>query len=265
MTGENRSKINQILQVWPPGTVATQSWLEEQNVYQQLAYEYERSHWLKRIGQGAYIRQGDQVDWTGGVYALQRHTRLKTHVGGKSALELRGLAHFIPVGTGAYLYLFGTRGEKIPSWFKGYDWKRRLAYNTSNLFNNHELGLTKHSMDRYEITVSTSERAYLELLHLVPKKQSVEEAFLIMEGLVTLRPKLLQELLESCRSIKVKRLFLYIAEKYKQQWFKKIDTSKINLGKGKRVITIGGHLDPKYQITVPNDTDYSAEEVNEKR
>jgi len=252
MASENRSKINQVLQSWPPGTVATQSWLEQQGVYQQLAYEYEQSNWLKKIGRGAYIRQGDHVEWAGGVYALQQNMGLKAHVGAKSALELRGLAHFIALGTGGYLYLFGARGEKIPSWFKGHDWQRRIAYNTSNLFNKHDIGLTKQSIDRYEITISAPERAILELLHLVPQKQSFDEAILLMEGLATLRPKLVQELLENCRSIKVKRLFLYIAEQCNHQWFKKINVSNINLGKGKRVITSGGHLDSKYQITVPN-------------
>ncbi len=260
MTSENRSKINQILQSWPAGTVAVQSWLERQGVYQQLAYAYEKSHWLKRIGRGAYIRQGDQVDWAGGIYALQQHMCLKIHVGAKSALELRGLAHYIAAGSGGYLYLFGRRGEKIPSWFKAHNWQRRIAYNTSTLFNNHNLGLTKQSMDRYEITISGPERAILELLHLVPKKQSFDESFLLMGGLATMRPKLLQQLLEDCKSIKVKRLFLYLAEQCNHQWFKEINVSKINLGKGKRLIVRGGHLDSKYLITVPDLANNSDEE-----
>ena len=32
---------------------------------------------------------------------------------------------------------------------------------------------------------------------------------------------------------------------------KKLNLGNINLGKGKRVIVKGGHLDQKYQITVP--------------
>lgn len=47
----------------------------------------------------------------------------------------------------------------------------------------------------------------LELLYLVPKEQSLEEAKYLMEGLMTLRSKLLQTLLEQCQSIKVKRCF----------------------------------------------------------
>ncbi len=33
-----------------------------------------------------------------------------------------------------------------------------------------------------------------------------------MEGLTTLRPRLIQSLLEQCRSVKVKRLFTVLAE-----------------------------------------------------
>ncbi len=38
-----------------------------------------------------------------------------------------------------------------------------------------------------------------------------------MWWLRTLRPKLIQELLEACRSIKVRRLFLFMADRYHDQ------------------------------------------------
>ena len=52
----------------------------------------------------------------------------------------------------------------------------------------------------------------LELLHLVPEKEPFDEAKLLMEGLTTLRPSVLQPLLENCNSVKAKRLFLSLAE-----------------------------------------------------
>jgi tRNA-binding EMAP/Myf-like protein len=61
-------------------------------------------------------------------------------------------------------------------------------------------------------------------------------------------------LLENCNSIKVKRLFLFLAESYQHPWLKKINRAKIDLGQGKRVIVKGGKLDSKYQITVTNET-----------
>jgi len=56
------------------------------------------------------------------------------------------------------------------------------------------------------------------------------ECYQILEGLANLRPKLLQELLENCNSIKVKRMFLYMAFKANHQWFDFVDQSKIELG-----------------------------------
>ncbi len=74
-----------------------------------------------------------------------------------------------------------------------------------------------------------------------------------MESLVTLRPKVVQNLLEVCRFVKVKRLFMYMAEKHRHPWVEKLDLSRINFGKGKRRIVSGGELNPKYGITVPRE------------
>ena len=74
-----------------------------------------------------------------------------------------------------------------------------------------------------------------------------------MESLVTLRPEIVQKLLEICRFVKVKRLFMYMGEKHKHPWVEKLDRSRVDLGRGKRRIVSGGELDPKYQITVPKE------------
>lgn len=92
----------------------------------------------------------------------------------------------------------------------------------------------------------------MEVLYLVPKEQSFDEALLLMDGLTLLRPRLVQTLLEQCRSIKVKRLFMVLAETCSHSWLKKLDLSKVDLGKGKRMIVKGGRLDSKYGITVPD-------------
>ena len=99
--------------------------------------------------------------------------------------------------------------------------------------------------------ISTPERASLEMLYLVPHTQSVEEAWLLMEGLVSLRPRLVQSLLAACNSIKVRRLFLYLAEHHGHPWFERLDVAALDLGVGNRSIVAGGRLDSKYHITIP--------------
>jgi hypothetical protein len=93
----------------------------------------------------------------------------------------------------------------------------------------------------------------MEMLYYVPSDQGFDEAIRIMESLMSLRPKIVQTLLENCRQIKVRRLFLYIADKLDLPWFKNLDMNRIDTGKGKRVVAVDGTLDKKYLITVPKE------------
>ena len=74
-----------------------------------------------------------------------------------------------------------------------------------------------------------------------------------MEGLSNLSPHRLQKLLANCRSVKVKRLFLFFADRHQHAWVKHIKKEDIDLGTGKRMLVKGGKLNSTYQITVPED------------
>lgn len=253
MTGEMGTKINKLLKQWPRGTVAVSSWLEKNGVYQQLANQYEKGGWLKKIGHGAYIQAGDQVEWFGGLFAIQNQLQLPIYPGGKTALQILGHTHFLPLGMGQRIMLFSPRGVKLPGWFKQFDWGFRLQFMATRLFDKEavSLGLTDKKLPNFTIRLSSPERAMMELLYLVPKAESFEESFLLMEGLTTLRPKLVQELLEKCHYVKVKRLFMVLAERANHSWVKKLDLSKVNFGTGDRMLIKGGRMDKKYRISVP--------------
>lgn len=252
MNGDGGSKINKLMKAWPQGTVAVSSWLEAQGIYHQLASGYERHSWIQRIGHGAYIRDGDQVGWQGALYAIQQHLRSPIHVAAKTALEYQGILHFVRSNPAKEVFLFGANKSKLPTWFKTNNWKASIHFTATQLFSGVEdLGLIEKSIGAYSIQISTRERAALELLHLVPQFQDFEEAHLLFESLRTLRPELVQKLLEKCRSIKAKRLFLYFAESTNQEWFKELKLKRIKLGSGKRVISKGGHFNSKYNISVP--------------
>jgi len=129
-----------------------------------------------------------------------------------------------------------------------------VRFLTSALFMEDQgMGLTVREVQACPVTVATPERAVLELLKNVPREQDFAEAGLIMEGLATLRAELVQKLLEHCRSIKVKRLSLLLAERFHLPWVSKLDMGRINLGSGKRQLIPGGRLERKYQLTVPAD------------
>jgi hypothetical protein len=253
MNSEPRSKLNRLLRAWPQGTIAISRWLEAQGAYQQLVHEYEKSGWIQRIGQGAYLRAGDTAEWIGGLHALQEQMKLPVHAGAKTALQMQGYAHFLRLGKGGIVVLFGSPGTRLPAWFRQYEWGVELRYTTTKLFaDDPDAGLTKKEQGKFDVTVSAPERAIMEVLYLVPAEESFEEAGLLMEGLTTLRPRLVQSLLEQCRSVKVRRLFMFLAESYNHAWVKKLDLSKVDFGKGKRMIVKGGRLDVRYNITVPD-------------
>lgn len=252
MDSQNSSKLNHILRHWPRGTVAAQTWLESQGVYRQLARTYLQSSWVERVGRGAYKLAGDHATWTGGLYAIQHHLQLPIHAAAKTALELQGYAHFLPIAKGAMVWLFGDPDTRLPKWFRSHDWEVRVRYVVTDLFpSQRDLGLTEKHMETYSIRLSSPERAMMEVLSLVPQESDFEGAHLLMEGLGTLRPKLLQQLLESCGSVKVKRLFMHLAERCSHGWVETLDKNKIDFGKGKRVVVAGGKFDAKYGITVP--------------
>ena len=93
------------------------------------------------------------------------------------------------------------------------------------------------------------------MLYLVPKYQGFDEADKIINGLHALRSDVVQELLETCRSIKTKRLFLYMAERNGLPWFSDLNLNKIELGSGKRMIVKNGKYNAKYGISVPETRD----------
>jgi len=56
------------------------------------------SGWLKSLSHGAYARPGQPAGLEGLLLGLQRLAGVAWHVGGISALNRKGLAHFLPLG-----------------------------------------------------------------------------------------------------------------------------------------------------------------------
>ena len=252
MSINNSTKINKLLRSWPIGTVFLSSHLSlAHGVSGQLLERYKKSNWLESIGSGAAIRSGDKVNYLGALYALQVQAGLSIHVGGRTALSLLGRGQYINFSQGRSV-LIGGEKEKLPAWFKKRNWETKIDfYSTSFLPSN--IGLIDLSQGSFLIKISNPARAMLECLYLTPKHQEFFECYELMEGLYNLDPKSVQELLENCSSIKVKRLFLYLAEKCQHPWLEFLTRSKINLGSGIRSLVKNGVYVAKYQITVPEE------------
>lgn len=245
------NKINQILTDWPSQTLVTNEWLAKKGVSRQLAASYVKSGWFEKFDTGVYKRPKDKVTWAGALYTLQIMNELPVHIGGKTALELKGYSHYIRKRSQQKIVVWKESDVWLPTWFRNHKWNVTFEVRSAKLFDNYDEGLTKKEVDRLSLFISAPERAVLEYLDKIAEHESFDEAHYIMEGLATLRPSVLQSLLENCRSIKVKRLFLHMAATYNHLWFKRLDESSIELGSGKREIVKGGKLDKKYQIVVP--------------
>ncbi len=233
--------------------VFTSTFLRQQDINRYLVSFYVQSGWISSIGSGAYIRSSDEMDWYGGLNALQQQLGLAVHLGGKSALVSHGFGHYTHTGR-ELVFLFLNKGIKLPPWFRANDWQVDFKITrTALLPHNLKDSFTHKTFNGFDIRLSTPERAVLEMLYYIPEMQGFDEAVKILESTSSLRPKLIQNLLENCNSVKVKRLFLYMAEKINHPWFAQLDVRKIELGKGKRLIVRHGRLDRKYQITVPGD------------
>jgi len=247
MSTNSYANIKDVLKVHPEGAVATARGLLRMGVSRETQRSLVRSGWLKRMGSGAYSVLDQAPGLDGALYALQHDLKLSIHEGGFSALAARhGKAHNL-VGNRP-VQLFGVRGENTPTWF---------ARGFGDLFSLHrasafppDLGIVDLDSGGFELKVSGPERAMMELLYLVPAVHTLREAYQIMELLDVAKPAIIQSLLESCGSVKVKRLFLYMAELAGHAWFRRLDLARVDLGTGDREIVKGGKLDRKYKIVI---------------
>lgn len=250
MTTDNQQKLKKLLALHQPGTILLSSWLDEMGISYDLQTYYRRSGWLETVGRGAFKRPSEDVDWQGGVYSLQTQAKLPIHAGALTALALSGQAHYLRFGE--VILLFFPLKTPLPAWFRNYDWGVSMQH-VGTSFLPEDIGLMTYEVKTFSITISAPERAILECLYLAPARLDLVECYQVMEGLVNLRPSLLQQLLEVCRSIRVKRLFLYMADKASHQWWPLLDTAKLELGRGDRSIVRGGVYDVKYKISIPQE------------
>ncbi len=261
------NKLKFLHQAWPSNAILTTHALKANGFSDQLIQKYCHSGWLRRIGVGGFVRQNDRPIWQGGLYAIQHQLKKNIHLGGLTALELSGLAHYLrlaPEKVTIHFYLYNTSATKIklPGWFiKYFNKKVTFTYKQCHIFNE-EIGLTTQIMEGLEIIVSEPERAILELLYLVPDTVSIEDATYLVENLQTIRPESMQAMLENCRHILIKRLFLCLADLCQLPVLEYLNLNRITLGSGERTIGSGKKYFSKYKLLLRNDVSNPEEDIN---
>lgn len=248
------SKLNSLLDLLPEGVAAPSHWLAEQGYSRQLVHKYVQGNWLKPLGRGGYARAHGTVTWEGVVLGMQRLAGLRFHLGGVSALNRQGSAHYLPLGGENAIHLWGR--DKVPAWVRAIHLPVTLTFHTARLFADEvaDVGLVElpSSVRDWTLRASGPERAIMEVLSLVDSTEaSFTHAAELFAGLTSLRPNVINCLLAACVSIKVKRLFLFLSDLHGYPWYGRVERQALDLGSGKRVITRGGVLDKQFLITVP--------------
>ena len=251
MTTNSDKKLMNLLDNHVPGTILLASWLEKNGISRDLQKYYLKSGWLGYYGVGAFKRPNENVQWVGALNSLQRQTELPVYVGGLTSISLQGLSHYVRLEKEP-LYLFSPQYVKLPKWFLNQEWSNQIIH-VKTKFLPAALALFEYSQDGLKLQISSPERAILECLQQTPNQFDMVECYQILEGLSNLRPKVLQELLEKCNSIKVKRLFLFMASKANHQWLDFVDQTRIELGTGDRILVKGGVYILKYRISIPKE------------
>lgn len=277
MSHQRAPRLKPFLERVPPGFLVDAAWLKRFGIDPKSIHDYAERGWLERVVRGVYRRplpHSDQAgrplvrpetDWQLPLLSIQWIMGHDVHLGGLSSLGFHGLAHYLPLGGGERIYLYG----EVPSWLARLPGKTQFVVRSRVLFGDDLTGVenAEHQFEsapgagaghgptvspwRWPLKVSSPERAILEALDELPAHATFDNLDMIFQGLTNLRPRRLMTLLRTCRSIKVKRLFFVFADRHAHAWRKHLDKSAIDFGSGPRALAKGGKLHPVYRIYVP--------------
>lgn len=278
MNIQNDNLLNRLERELPEGLLVDSNWLKKRGYSRQLVSHYASAGWLEAVARGVYRKPRHRLTWQQAIISLQ--TILLDDaiiVGGRTALELQGFAHYLHQKT-TVIHLYSAK--PLPTWLTKLALDVRfIHHNAHKLFKDDPItyGLSSLQFDvikstgtsndplqrgltfqpwgtwDWPLTLSTPERAILEMLDQLPDEESFHQVDMMMEGLANLSPRRLSKLLNDCRSVKVKRLFFFFADRHTHVWRRHLDSKNFDLGSGKRMLVKGGKLDPTYLITVPED------------
>jgi hypothetical protein len=242
------------------GQLVNRDWLLKHGFNRPRVDYFLRSGKLEPVVHGVYRRPGPPLKWEHIVYSLAE-MGFPVHVGGRSALELQGLVHYLPSGGVRRIDLYGS--SRVPKWVTAYPAEFQFVVHTRRLFDQFPKEAVKPkpfgSWD-WPIAYAVPELAMFELLSEVREAVDFRVADKIFEAATNFRPELLHELLGACSQVKAKRLFLWFSDRHGHEWRKALKIDGISLGKGKRMLVKGGAFDPTYQITIPREMSVGSEQ-----
>ncbi len=253
-----KNKLIELYKILSDGVPYFSSYLIELGYSYSLLQKYKKRGWLESPYKSVYIKPGSRISPLGIIYAFQNQKNMKIHIGGITALILKGISEQIyPTEEMKKFYILYSMRIFVPKWVKRFCKKNNMDLNFKQLdIFKLEIGLTSFNYNKMNINISSTERAVLEMLSLIRTRNDYFDALKYFELVGELRTNVVVELLNNCRSIKSKRLFLYLSERYDKEYFKKINKNSIILGNGPRRIINDGSKSvyiQKYDIEIPQE------------
>ncbi|WP_054006314.1 type IV toxin-antitoxin system AbiEi family antitoxin domain-containing protein [Cypionkella psychrotolerans] len=260
MDAARSQNLKKLLDAVPAGYLVDAAWLLSQGIAYESFRDYVKRGWLERITRGVFRRptpnspSSNSIDWKTCILSMQHLMGHDLHVGGTTALGEQGHAHYLRLGESAPVWVYG---DNVPNWLVKLPTDAPINIRSRSLFTDPKLGVTQDNKTSlpwdWGLTLSTPERAILEAMDELPDQESFHTLDMVFESLTTLRPRLISDLLQACRKIKVKRLFFVFADRHDHPWRKRLDPKAFDLGSGDRALAQGGRIHPRYRIMVPQD------------
>ena len=260
MSNSRYSLLRKVFTQLPVGALVDSAWFQRNNISNQSVYGYVRKGLLVRLSRGVFLLSGteydpkEKLDWEVILASLARVMEVKFHVGGLTAIELLGRQHF---GTFGPMRRVEIYGENLPKWLAKVNANGKFISSSNNLFKTASLGIQQyqgHDLaigDEVSYPISGLERSILEMVDSIRGEASFEHVDLLFQSMYDANPELLIKLLKDCRKIKVRRLFLLLAERHNHSWMSSIDKSMFELGTHSRQFIKHGRYHSEYKITVP--------------
>ena len=199
------------------------TWLVEHGYSRQLLSRYRSSGWLSSLCKGVMYRTGDTLSAFGALQSFNEQVGKSFRVAAHSALELWGFNHYVPMGKP--LLMVSTASDKMPQWMKHDIFDREFKFFKTEVFISAQI-TTLTYLD-WRLLISSPEQAFMECLLLTPRQYNYMD--------------------------KMKRLFLYMAEKAGHYWYEDLDLTKIDLGTHKLQLAKSGIYISKYKMIIPKE------------
>ena len=246
---EYQSKLNQLLLSGTKNGLFFSDWLRKNGYSDQLIRKYRQSGWLATLDKGVMYRTGDSLSAFAALSCYNKQLSKKVRVAAHSALELFGFNHYVPMGKP--LLMVAYPNSTIPKWMSNENFDKIIKPFSTGMIDIPQTGTVQ--IDGVDVLVSSPEQAFMECLLLAPEQYNYMDLYYIMEQLTSLRAEVVQTLLESIKNQRVKRMFLYMAEKAGHYWFDMLDMDKINISMSKLQLVTNGIYIKKYKITIPKE------------